>query len=303
MESRHTIAGADGSGAGVTGVPAPGSTNPVARAAAANVRTNVRAAILTGERSTPADRPGVPDPETTAYRILAVGAAWLTAAVLAAFAPAPDEEWHAVLGLSERGRPISVHRFGDFASPRKILVVGCIHGDECQGVKITRRLARGAVPAGLDLWIVHQLNPDGHRLGVRQNGRGVDLNRNFGSEWIPIGHRWDPQYSGPRPWSERETRLARTLVLRVRPDVTIWYHQPQALVRAWGQSRRTARRYARLAGEHYRSIRWPNGTAPNWQNHTFAGAASFVVELPPGRLSATSAARHARAVRLLLAGR
>jgi protein MpaA len=167
-------------------------------------------------------------------------------------------------------------------------------------MKITRRLARGAHPAGLDLWVVHLLNPDGRRLGVRQNGRGVDLNRNFGSQWIPIGRRWDPEYSGPRAWSEREARLARGLVRRVRPDVTIWYHQPQAVVRAWGPSRATARRYARLAREPYRSLRWPNGSAPNWQNHVFPGAASFVVELPAGTISDARAARHARAVRRLL---
>jgi protein MpaA len=222
-------------------------------------------------------------------------------ALLALPGIAPAQERHWVLGVSQRGeRPIRVARFGDFSSPRKILVFGCIHGNECQGVKITRRLARHAVPAGIDLWIVRRLNPDGFHLGVRQNGRGVDLNRNFGSGWVPIGKRWDPEYSGPRPWSERETRLARRLILRARPDVTIWYHQPQALVRAWGHSRRIARRYARLAGEPYRSIRWPHGTAPNWQNHRFRGAASFVVELPAGSLAGAAATRHARAVRRLL---
>lgn len=231
-----------------------------------------------------------------------MGAAWLAAVFLAGLAPAQAEEWHGVLGYSERGHPIRVHRYGDFASPQKLLVVGCIHGDECEGIDITRRLARGRLPHGLDLWIVHALNPDGLRSGTRQNGRGVDLNRNFGSEWIPIGARWDPQHSGPRPWSEREARLARLLTLRVRPDVTIWYHQPQALVRAWGASVAPARRYARLAHEAYRSLRWPPGTAPNWQNHRFAGAASFVVELPPGRLGTAAAARHARAVRHLLPG-
>ena len=227
----------------------------------------------------------------------------LTAAFLAAIAPAQahaPQEWHGVLGRSQLGSPIRVHRFGEFSSPRKLLVIGCIHGDECEGVDITRRLARGALPRGIDLWIVHNLNPDGTRLGTRLNGRGVDLNRNFGSEWISIGRRWDLQYSGPRPWSERETRLARQLVLRVRPDVTIWYHQPQAVVRAWGGAVPQARRYARLAGAPYRSIRWLHGTAPNWQNHRFPGAASFVVELPRGALGPAAAARHARAVRLLL---
>ena len=227
----------------------------------------------------------------------------LAVAVLAALSPAPasaPQAWHDTLGQSERGRPIRVHRLGEFSSPRKILVVGCIHGNECEGIDVTRRLTRRAPPPGLDLWVVHNLNPDGRRLGVRQNGRGVDLNRNFGSEWIRIGEHWDPHYSGPRPWSERETRLARRLVRRVRPDVTIWYHQPQAVVRAWGGSVRKARRYARLAREPYRSIRWPHGTAPNWQNHRFRRAASFVVELPAGSLAPAAAARHARAVRLLL---
>ena len=213
--------------------------------------------------------------------------------------PAEDAGRAELLGESTRGRPIRAAVVGDPSAARRILVVGCIHGDECAGIAVTRRLARGAPPRGAALWIVHNVNPDGTALGVRQNARGVDLNRNFGSEWHPIGRRWDPQYSGPRPWSERETRLVRRLVLRVRPDVTLWFHQPQALVRAWGESRVAARRYARLAGVRYRSIRWPNGTAPNWQNHRFPGSTSFVVELPAGSLSATAAGRYARAVRLL----
>jgi murein peptide amidase A len=200
-----------------------------------------------------------------------------------------------LIGRSAHGRPIRAVAYGRPDAERTVLVVGCIHGDECEGIKITKRLEDGYARAAR-IVLVHQLNPDGHGLGVRQNGRGVDLNRNFASEWIPIGQRWDLQYSGPRPWSEPETRIARRLILRIRPDITIWYHQPQALVRAWGQSRPAARRYARLAREPYRSIRWPNGTAPNWQNHRFPGTTSFVVELPPGPLSARAAARHARAV-------
>jgi len=206
-----------------------------------------------------------------------------------------------LLGYSVQQRAIRVHEVGSLSSPKRILVVGCIHGTECAGIKITRRLVRNGPPRHVDLWVVHNLNPDGYRLGVRQNARGVDLNRNFRSEWIPLGQPWDPQYSGPHPFSEPETRIARALIRRIRPDVTIWYHQPQALVRAWGQSRPMARRYARLASEPYRSIRWPHGTAPNWQNHRFPGTASFVVELPAGPLSSARAYRHAQAVRRLLA--
>jgi protein MpaA len=206
-----------------------------------------------------------------------------------------------LIGRSALGRPIRAVTYGRPDAERTVLVVGCIHGDECEGIEITRRL-ENAYPRAARVVLVHQLNPDGYRLGVRQNGRGVDLNRNFASEWVPIGRRWDPEYSGPRPWSEPETRIARRLIRRIRPDITIWYHQPQWVVRAWGQSRPVARRYARYAREPYRSIRWPNGTAPNWQNHTFPGTASFVVELPPGELSSRRAARHARAVLRLAQG-
>ena len=76
--------------------------------------------------------------------------------------------------------------------------------------------------------------------------------------------------------------------------MTLWYHQPQAVVRAWGPSRAIARRYARLAGVPYRSMPWPPGSASRWQNGI--GQRSFVVELPPGELSNEVALRHAKAV-------
>ncbi|HSC92518.1 MAG TPA: DUF2817 domain-containing protein [Gaiellaceae bacterium] len=200
------------------------------------------------------------------------------------------------LGRSVEGRSIQLYRLGDPAASRRVLVIGCIHGDECAGTTVTRRLLRAGAPVGVQVYVVQSLNPDGLARGVRQNARGVDLNRNFGAEWRPVGRRWSPQFAGPRAWSEPETRLARRLIERIRPDVTIWFHQPQALVRAWGGSVAAARRYARLAGMSYRSLRWPHGTGPNWQNHRFPGAAAFVVELPRGRLPARSVERHVAAV-------
>jgi murein peptide amidase A len=196
-------------------------------------------------------------------------------ALIAGLLLAPPEREQ--LGRSWEGRPIrAVHLAG--AGPR-ILVVGCIHGDECEGVEVTRLLER-SVPTG-DLWLVHHLNPDGFARRRRTNSRGVDLNRDFLAA------------------TQRETRIAHKLIVRLRPDVTIWFHQPQSAVRAWGRSRGVAARYARLAGATYRAWEWPPGSASRWQNGI--GQISFVVELPPGELADAAARRYASAV-LRLAG-
>jgi murein peptide amidase A len=200
------------------------------------------------------------------------------------------------LGRSQRGRLLSAWRVGDPASRRRLLVVGCIHGNEPAGIAVARRLLRVARRAPVDLWVVADLNPDGRALNVRQNGRGVDLNRNFPVHWRARGRRWDPEYPGPRPLSEREARIAVRLIERVRPDITIWFHQPQAVVRIRGRSAGVARRYARLAGLPFRALGSPPGAATAWQHHRFPRAAAFVVELSPGRLSGGAVARHAHAV-------
>ena len=205
-----------------------------------------------------------------------------------------------VIGRSTHGRPIRAFERGDPRGPMKVLVVGCIHGTECAGMSIARRLLRAA-PDRVDLWIVPNVNPDGFAAGERVNGRGVDLNRNWSSGWRARGRPWDAEYPGPRPFSEPESRGARALIRRTRPRLTIWFHQPAALVRAWGRSITAARAYARLTGLPFRRIPWPAGTAPNWQNHRFPGTSSFVVELPPGRVTHSQARRYAHAVLALAA--
>src|SRR5207302_3050456 len=74
------------------------------------------------------------------------------------------------LGRTEAGRPILALRVGNPHGP-PVLVVGCIHGNECAGIAVTRALER--TRPGADLWIVPDLNPDGHARGTRQDSRGV----------------------------------------------------------------------------------------------------------------------------------
>jgi predicted deacylase len=196
------------------------------------------------------------------------------------------------------GRRIVVARAGDPGGPG-VLVVGCIHGNETAGIAVARALEH--VRAGADLWIVSDLNPDGAAVATRQNRRGVDLNANWSSQWRGGGHPWDDYFGGPRPFSEPETRIARNLILRIRPRVTIWFHQHMDLVWAWGPSSAAGRLYARAAGMRFYHRRWLAGTATNWQNHHLPRASSFTVELPAGRLSPIQLRRQVRAVLLVAA--
>ncbi len=202
------------------------------------------------------------------------------------------------VGHSARERPIKLRQLGDPTLEGEVLVFGCVHGDEC-AARTLHPVTSGCPDPRSEIFVVPNLNPDGLALGTRLNGRGVDLNRNFPVQWKPIGHRGGPQYSGPKPFSEPETRLAARIVGRLRPEVTIWFHQhydEKPLVRAWGQSVRAARRFARLAELPFRKLPWLAGTAPNWQNRRFPGTSSFVVELPRGPMAEPTEDRIERAV-------
>lgn len=217
-----------------------------------------------------------------AVRLLAVG--------LAALAPAPHAER---IGRSVDGRPIGVMRLGDRERPRaKVLVVGCVHGNECAGRAVVDRLERSPVPAGVELLLVRDLNPDGFAAGTRQNARGVDLNRNS-----PHGWRRSGTDGGPRPFSEPEARAIRALVLRERPDASFWYHQALDVVDVpFGRSHAISDRYAVRAGMRVHDLGGRPGSLTDWENGLRGVGPSIVVELPSGSLSAGSARRHAAAV-------
>jgi protein MpaA len=203
-----------------------------------------------------------------------------------------------VVGHSVKGRPIVSLRDGDPDSALRVLVVGCIHGDETAGMRVARRLIDGRAPHGVELWVVPTLNPDGVAAHTRGNAHGVDLNRNFGFDWA---HLSGGEYSGPHAFSEPESRAARRLIKRVRPELTIWFHQPFGIVDRSGGNPFAERRFSQLTGlplVHLRG-RYP-GAATRWQNHTFPGSTAFVTELP-GQVGAGLVRRATNAVRTLAA--
>jgi protein MpaA len=222
--------------------------------------------------------------------LMALGACPLLVA-----APPAAADRRAAIGQSGAGRPIveAVDR-----APRarlRMLVVGCIHGDETAGMRVARRLIAAAAPARVELDVVPTLNPDGVAAGTRGNADGVDLNRNFPFAWKPLG---GGEYSGPHPLSEPESRAARDLIRRTRPAITIWFHQPFGLVDRSGGDVAIERRYAQLSGLPLIGLRRYPGSASSWQNHAIGGTA-FVVELPA--VVSGALVRHATRATLALA--
>ncbi|MGZ4200787.1 MAG: DUF2817 domain-containing protein [Thermoleophilaceae bacterium] len=215
----------------------------------------------------------------------------------AATRPAPPRT--VVLGRSARGRAIRALVLGDPRQPHPALVVGVIHGDEPAGMAVTDRLRGWRPPPGVAVWIVPDLNPDGVAAGTRQNANGVDLNRNFPYRWRPLGPRGTQQYAGSRPLSEPESRIARELILRLRPRLTIWFHQPLGVTDESGGDIRAERRFSALSGLPLRRLTRYPGSVSTWQNVRVRSGTAFVVELPPGHPSPRAVSRYARAVRLL----
>ena len=214
----------------------------------------------------------------------------LAAAGLASAAPQAP-----VIGHSVRGRPIMTYERGD-RTALATLVVGVIHGSEPAGLAVIAQLRRLPLPPHSHLWLVPTANPDGLAAGTRQNAHGVDLNRNWPAAWVHNGVPWDGYYSGPKPMSEPENRAMRAFILRIKPKLTIWYHQPLAEVYGSDPHVAVLKRYARLSGLPYRRLTAPRGAATRWQRRQLPGSPAFVVEFPAGHISTGTARRNAKAV-------
>jgi murein peptide amidase A len=196
-----------------------------------------------------------------------------------------------LLGRSADGRAITAFEVGN-PNGTTVLVVGCIHGNEPGGISVARRLEQLS-PSDLDLWIVPILNPDGRAANTRGNAHGIDLNRNFPYRWRPLNGVYE---SGPRALSEPEARIAYRLILRLRPTVSVWFHQHLDLVWASGGSGAVERRFARISGLPYQRLPALAGSAIDWQNHRLRGTTAFAAELPAGEPSRAAVTRYVRAV-------
>lgn len=203
-----------------------------------------------------------------------------------------------LLATSPLGHPIYAVGTGD-PDGVPVLAVGNIHGNEPGGLRVVDLIRQLEVPAGVRLWLIDTVNPDGLAAGTRTNSRGVDLNRNADSgTWQSVG-AGTSRYSGPAPASELETQGVQAFIDSVQPVVAVWYHQAANWV---DDNTSVARydlllRYADLVGMDVVETSCVTacvGTISSYVNRTVPGASAWVVELPSD-VSGELAALHAAA--------
>ncbi len=132
-----------------------------------------------------------------------------------------------VVGVSRAGTELIAYERGGSGG---LLVFGAIHGDEPDSARLCERvLAEVRAQDGPAITIAPVVNPDGLVRLHKDNGAGVDLNRNFpATSWRaehPPGY--DP---GASPGSEPETAALVALLEARRPRAIIAVHQPFACV-------------------------------------------------------------------------
>ncbi|MGB8858425.1 MAG: DUF2817 domain-containing protein [Ilumatobacteraceae bacterium] len=201
------------------------------------------------------------------------------------------------IGYSAQGRPIVASHRGT-PGGTVILVIGVIHGNENAGLAILDELRAMPVPANVDLWLMDAINPDGLANDERHNGNGVDLNRNFPHDWTQVAVPGDWEYSGTGPASEPETQAFMAFADRIRPALTLWYHQDLYRISPSNRSDGPLReRYSALTGLPLVAVTGGTytGVAATWVRTKVPDAMSFIIELGPS-LSANEAAVHAAAV-------
>lgn len=200
-------------------------------------------------------------------------------------------------GRSVQNRPLTVIRRGNPNGVR-VLVVGCIHGNEFAGVAVTEILKKMVLPSNIDLWILPMLNPDGYELKTRQNANKVDLNRNFPINWKPIGESGYWQWSGTAPATEPEVQSMMNLGNLVQPQLTIWYHQDYFRISpGTGKDGQIRKRYANLVDLPILKIEGGSysGTASMWsetmnKNDTTSLTVEFGKGLREGEAQANATA-------------
>lgn len=171
-----------------------------------------------------------------------------------------------LIGKSDGNLPIVAERWGQTSGPQ-VLVVGQVHGDECAPAFVVNEL-RERPPENYGLWLIPTLNPEGHFLGRRTNGSGVDLNRDGLAQSAP------------------ETQALMALTEIVNPDLTVYLHSPLNWIGYFNGS--LAQKFgSQLVSALGMDVLYTSGSNPPetaflWQgqNAVVPGQQSVLIEMP-----------------------
>ncbi|MEK7357260.1 MAG: M14 family zinc carboxypeptidase [Bdellovibrionota bacterium] len=163
---------------------------------------------------------------------------------------------------SALGTPIALHASApleQLLSEKPILLMGGIHGDEPEGVRLAEDTLqwlkshksgeKTAAPALCPWILIPCLNVDGLAKKTRVNGRGVDLNRNYPSRDWSAEARAERYFPGTGPASEPEIQAVVELLQKFRPRLVIHCHSWKPCIVGTGPlSKSDSARLARSSG-------------------------------------------------------
>lgn len=135
-----------------------------------------------------------------------------------------------LFGRSSKNLPIFGFRFDadtSTATSKKVLIIGGVHGDEIEGVVLTRALCEKLIDSpieNLTIDLVPEFNIEGVVLKTRQNYNGVDLNRNLPTKDWSDTFTKIRYYPGHSPCSENENKNLQKYLDAQKPDFIISIH-------------------------------------------------------------------------------
>lgn len=109
----------------------------------------------------------------------------------------------------------------------KVLVIGCMHGDEPQGEYLINEYLEDNSDTKISF--IPCLNPDGVKAQTRVNSNGVDINRNFPTKNWELTEK-NNFYGGNEPASEIETQFLISVIEEFKPELILTLHAPYKVV-------------------------------------------------------------------------
>lgn len=151
---------------------------------------------------------------------------------------------------SENGEKIPVYGFVKDQKEPFFLLMGTMHGDEIEGEYLISRFLATKLTPTENMLCIPCVNPDGKRLGTRENAHGIDLNRNYPTQ--NFQERSFNPHSGitlsGAPGSEKETRGILALFDKFTINKVMNIHSDLAVVDFDGPAKEWATKISEITG-------------------------------------------------------